>query len=153
MEIVQVIVDLLKSLGVNSTIGPQMIIFAVTYLFLNHVLFKPYLTAHLERIARTTGSEESAQKDLQEAAEIGQVYEQRARNINKEFNEIYQKNRIEAQTEYDRLIARARADSASTLEKARLSVGEQLIAAEREIASNAAHLGTEMATNLIGKEI
>src|SRR3954469_9588798 len=100
--------ELLRSLGVNSTFWIQVACFIISFSSLTFLVFIPYLRAHQEREARTVGSEESATRLIQEAHDLQQQYEQRAKVVNSQIKGAFDVQRQEAQKEYDRLVQNAR---------------------------------------------
>ena len=62
--------ELLKSLGIDSTLWSHLACFIVAYLALSTLVFRPYLRAFQERERRTVGSEEDAIRLIEEAREL-----------------------------------------------------------------------------------
>ena len=93
--------ELLKSLGINGTIGIQFVIFIVAYIILTRMVFMPYFKAYMERYNRTVGSEDDASKLIQEAEELEVEYEENAKALNVKIKNIYdseKKKAIDEQT-------------------------------------------------------
>ena len=152
MEVVDIILDLLKSLGVNSTIVYQAGIFLVTYLILSQLVFKPYLRAYLERVGRTSGSEDHAGRLLEETKSLEEEFQVKARSINEKFSQIFDRSKSDATKEQDRILGQARQDAGQILEKARLNINEQYQRVEKELQQTAQSLGKEIASCVVGKE-
>ena len=88
--------DILSALGVDATLGIQFIIFLVSYVFLVNVVFKPYHRAYEERVKRTLGNAEFAERILAETKELEIEFEQKARLLNYETKGIFDSERSEA---------------------------------------------------------
>src|SRR4051812_27285178 len=100
--------DLLIQLGVNYTLGIQLVMFLVVFAVLKNLLFEPYFKAFNERKERTLGKTELAERFVAEARELEEKYSMRAQEANDRFREVFDKSRSEAMKEYDRLIGDAR---------------------------------------------
>ena len=96
--------ELLKSLGVNSTLWYQLACFIVSYLALSNLILKPYMAALHERENRTVGGEETAIRLIEEASHLHAELEQKARAIHASVKHVYDSSRTEAMAEYDRTI-------------------------------------------------
>jgi len=81
--------ELLQSLGINSTIIVQFIIFVIAYFILTRLIFMPYFKAYMERYNRTVGSEDDASKLIQETIELESEYEENAKALNVKIKKIF----------------------------------------------------------------
>ena len=88
--------QILSSLGVNSTIWLQLACFLISYVALTQLVLKPYLAAYNERQGRTVGNEEKAVRLLEETNEIQSTYADKVRAINSEMKAIYDASRTKA---------------------------------------------------------
>lgn len=145
--------EILKILGVNSTIWIQLGCFLVAYISLSQLIFKPYMAAHKERDSRTTGGEEEAGQILQQAAELQTQYETQARAINNQTKQIYDESRNKALEEYDRAIRAARAEASSSLEKSRSAISQGVSKLKGELAKEVPGVACAIGSKLLGKEI
>src|ERR1700691_5507646 len=100
--------DLLIHLGVNNTLGIQLVTFLITFMVLKYFLFEPYYAAFNERKERTLGKTELAERFISETRELEAKYAERAQAANDRFREVFDKSRGEAVKEYDNLISEAR---------------------------------------------
>lgn len=116
--------ELLKSLGIDfNTLWIHILCFAVGYLALSNLVFKPYSKALRDREGRTVGGEELAQKLLLQAAEINSEFEQKAKAISLSIREEYDKNRQAAMKESEVLMSAARLEAGKILETSRAKYG------------------------------
>src|SRR5258705_9331734 len=109
--------DLLVQLGVNQTLPIQIATFLVCFVVLKYFLFGPYYAAFNERKDRTLGKTELAERFIAEARELEEKFGVRAQEVNDRFREVFDKSRLEAVKEYDRLINEARAKTKAIVEE------------------------------------
>lgn len=145
--------DILTSLGVDSTLWIQLVCFLVSYVTFSQLVLKPYMRALHEREKRTIGSEETAVRMIEEANELHEDYEKKARAISTQIKTYYDQSRSEAMREYDRLVTEAREQAAVTLEKARGEISGQIKAARQTLSAEIPAVGMAIASKLAGKEI
>lgn len=145
--------DILSALGVDATLGIQFIIFLVTYIFLVNVVFKPYHRAYEERVKRTHGNAEVAERILAETKELEVEFEQKARLLNYETKGIFDSERSEAMKEYDRTVSQARERAKSTMEKNRASIVRELARAREFMRSGTPDISRGVVDKLIGLEV
>ncbi len=88
--------DMLKSLGIDSTIFVQFGIFVVSYLILTRMVFKPYFQAYMERYNRTVGSEDVTSKLVEETAQLETEYEENAKALNLKIKNIFDDEKKQA---------------------------------------------------------
>ena len=96
--------DLLIQLGVNQTLAIQLVVFLIAFVALKYLLFEPYFAADNQRQERTLGKTELAERFVAEARELEEKFSTRAQEANDRFREVYDKARLEAVKEYDRLV-------------------------------------------------
>ncbi|MBK7889679.1 MAG: ATP synthase F0 subunit B [Bdellovibrionales bacterium] len=145
--------ELLKSLGINSTLWIHVACFAVAYLSLSNFLFKPYAKALRERESRTVGNEERATRMLNEAVEINTEYEQKAKSVSAAIRTEYDKSRAEALHEYDKVVTHARAEAAKALDHSRELIATELGKAKTLLAQEIPSVTSTIASKMAGKEI
>lgn len=148
-----IVVSLLRSLGVNSTIWFQLGCFFVAYLAVTELVFKPYLRAYEERQKRTVGGEETAAKTVEEIGVLQNQYESKVRALNAEIKGIYDTSRGEAQKRYDETMSAARKQADAALESTRAQITTQVEAAEHALKSEVPALGNAIASRLAGKDL
>lgn len=146
--------ELLKSLGIDvDTLWIHVLCFAVGYLSLSNLVFKPYAKALKEREGRTVGGEELAQKLLVQAAEINADYEQKAKAISASIRAEYDKNRQEAQRESEALVASARQEALKLLETSRSTITKEIASAKSALSAEVPSITAAITSKMAGKEI
>ena len=78
---------------------------------LKYVLFEPYFAAYNQRVERTLGQTELAERFVAETKELEERYSIKAAEENEKFRAVYDKTRSEAAREYDRMVTDARAQA------------------------------------------
>ena len=145
--------ELLTQIGINSMLFAHMACFIVAYMALSQLVFKPYMSALKEREARTVGSEESASRLLDEAAQIHAEFETKAKQISGTIRSEYDKSRAEAMAAYDKMVSTARQEAAQEIEKARQQIGRELKTAQQSLVAEVPSVTSTIASKLAGKEI
>jgi F0F1-type ATP synthase membrane subunit b/b' len=145
--------ELLKSLGVDSTLWIQLVCFLVSYLAFSNLILKPYAAALAEREKRTIGSEEAAVRLLENATDLESEYEVKARSLHSKIKSVYDQSRSEAGKECDRRTQLARAEATEALERSRAEISNQIVAARKALSSEVPAIGAVIASKLAGKEI
>ncbi len=145
--------EILLALGVNTTIWFQLGCFLVAFLAVSQLIFKPYLAAHNERVRRTAGQEDSAERVLQEVTSLRTQYESKAREVNSTFRAIYDQSRTEAMREHDRLVTAAREMTSKYIDENRRQIAGEMDKARKELTKEAPAVGAAIAGRLIGKEL
>lgn len=144
--------DLLSSLGVNSTLAYQFVQFVVVYFLLKYVLFRPYFAAYNERAARTVGKTELAERYVIEARELEERYAKKAQDVNAAFKAVYDQTRAEAVKEYDRLLNDARTKVKASSDQARTRIESEMSTARAQLGSEVNAVVQLINHKLIGKE-
>jgi F0F1-type ATP synthase membrane subunit b/b' len=145
--------QILNSLGVNYTLWIQLACFLISYVALTSLVLKPYAAALREREKRTFGNEETAVRLIEEANVLHTEYETKARGINAEIKQHYDRSRSEAMKEYDLKIAQARAEAAALLETSRGKIKSEIQAARQQLSGEVPVIGAAIASKLAGKDI
>jgi F-type H+-transporting ATPase subunit b len=144
--------ELLIGLGVNQTFWFQFAAFLIAYLILHFVLFVPYFRAYEERIRKTEGQTDLAERYLAESQELQAQYEIKARELNSEIKGIYDQSRVVAQKEQDRVIQQARSEAKSRLESSKATIRDQAGRARVELKAQVAGISQAITEKLLGKE-
>ena len=145
--------DILNSLGVNSTLWIQLVCFLVSYAALTQLVLKPYLAAMHEREKRTVGNEEAAGRILEEANTLFSQYETRARAINTEMKVQYDAARSAATKQAESIMTNARVEATQLLESARRKITTEVQGARTSLSNEIPAIGSAIATKLAGKDI
>ncbi len=144
---------LLKSLGIDSTLWIHVVCFAVAYLSISNLVFKPYMKALAEREKRTIGGEEQAALLLNEATEINAEYETKAKAVSASIRQEYETNRLEAMKESEVLLSAARTESAKILEASRAKIATEIKTARSLLSAEVPAITSAIASKMAGKEI
>ncbi|MCB0364239.1 MAG: ATP synthase F0 subunit B [Bdellovibrionaceae bacterium] len=145
--------EILTALGVDSTLGIQFIIFIVAYIFLTTLVFKPYHRAYEERVRRTEGNTDLAERILTESKDLEVQFEQKARALNNETKIIYDHSRSEAMKEYDRMVSQARERAKSIMEKTRLQIAHEFENARSEMNKEIPGITKSVVQKMMGQEV
>ncbi len=142
-------INLLVSLGVDSSVFYQFSIFLVSYIAMYFLVFKPYYKAYGQRVENTVGSQESNERVLEEAQEIQVEFESKTRDINSEYKKIYTQARTTAMEEYDGIVMSARAQAKSILDKAQIDIQAQFELAQNKLGPETAQISTQIKTKIL----
>ena len=145
--------DLLISLGVNSSLGVQLVIFMVTFFAMKHLLFEPYFHAYNERNARTVGQTEAAERYVFETKELEERFSAKATEINEKYRAVYDKTRSDAAKEYDRVVNEARARAKTVIDDSRGKIQAEMEKARTQLAQEIGGVSQLINQKLIGKEL
>lgn len=143
--------EILKQLGINSTIIYQFVIFVFSYIAISQLIYGPYTKALLKRTDATKGSEDFAGTLLQQASELRANYEKKAIEINSEIKTVYDQYHKEAWKEYEEIVSRARKESHDLIEKARVQIQVEIADAAKSIGSEIPAITNSITTKLLGK--
>lgn len=129
--------EVLQSLGVNSTIFFQFVIFTLTFIAMMEIAFKAFAETHEAREKNTKGSLDNVSKLQTDAQGLMKQYEDEARSVTSEIRTIFDKQRDLARKEADSFVTVARADAgqliAVTRQKVETQVREATVKAKEEI--------------------
>lgn len=145
--------ELLRGLGVNSTIGYQLVIFLITYVILHQVLFRPYYKAYLARIERTMGRTEMAERFTAEAQALQAEYESKARALSTKYRELFEASRVQANKEQDEIVNAARTHAKTTMETAKQKITSELTTARKSLEKETPVLADTIMARLLGKDL
>lgn len=129
------VLDILRSLGINSTVYYQFGIFFIAYLSMMLIVFKPYLRAYDERLARTVGGQEEAENLLIEAEQQEEIYRIEAKKLNDEIKDIFAKSNEKAKQETDEILTAAKAQADSEVLNSRRQLEQSVAEARKEMAT------------------
>ena len=144
------ILSIIHSLGINDSLFVQMAIFVFVYLMLQTIVFRPYHRAHQRRKAATIGNNETANQLIEKARKLEDAYQGKARAISAKIASIYEKERLEATAEQDKIFSESREQIQRILEKARLHVQEETALARERLSREAPQIGAAIADRLLG---
>ncbi len=145
--------EILRALGVDSTLFVHLVCFAISYFFLTTFVLKPYMAALRERENRTVGNEETAVRLIDEANHLQSQFEQKAKAINSEIKGHYDRSRSEAMAKYDQLVQGARTEANSILKNAQGEIQREISGARQALKGEIPAVTAAIASKLAGKEI
>jgi F0F1-type ATP synthase membrane subunit b/b' len=145
--------DLLIQLGVNETLGIQLGMFLVVFVFLKYLLFGPYYAAFNERKERTLGKTELAERFIAEAQELEEKFAVKAQEANDRYREVYDKSRTETMHEYDRVIADARGKAKGLVDESHQKIQKEMAAARTQLQAEVQSVAQLINNKLIGKDL
>ena len=145
--------ELLTSLGVNSSLAVQFVIFVVCYGLLKRMLFDPYFAAFDVRSARTVGTTELAEKFATETRELEKQFAARALEVNDRFRQAFEAARQDATREYDRIVAEARSRAKHVVDDTSARVKSEVDGAHAQIRADAAAVSSLISQKLVGKDV
>lgn len=145
--------ELLTQLGVNSTLGIQLIAFLVVYGVLKYVLFTPYFNAYNERSNRTVGQAELAERYVNETRELEEKFAAKATEVNERYKAVFDKTRGEAMKEYDRLVTESRDQSKRLIDETRAKIQKEMELARGQIKAEVEGVSKLINQKLIGKDV
>jgi F-type H+-transporting ATPase subunit b len=144
---------ILIQLGVNETLAIQLGLFLVVFVVLKHLLFGPYFAALMERRARTLGKTEQAEKYVAEARVLEDQYAMRAREANDMYRDAFEKGRLAANKEFERVVGEARQAAKDHTDAMRDRLGKEMVAVRSQLSQEVASVSQVINQKLIGKEI
>jgi F0F1-type ATP synthase membrane subunit b/b' len=147
------ILNLLISLGVDTTLWFQLATFLITFVAVRQLIFVPYFQAFLGRQGQTHGFQEKAEQLFAQTRELEINYQQKARGLTAEIQSIYDKARGEALKEQERIHAEASEKARLTIERAREKIREEYNKAREELIKQAPEISTAITAQLISKGI
>ena len=145
--------EILSSIGLDGTIVYHLALFLITFLVLNGLVFKPYFKAFSERAHRTEGSQDLAQEALRETEELRAQYEKKAQEMNRVHKNIYDKARVQAQGEYDKIVEEGRHRAGVVLQQNREKISSEIESARAGLADEIPAVSRTIASKLLGKEL
>lgn len=127
------VIEILKSLGVDTTVYYQFAIFFIAFFSMKTIVFKPYLDAHDERKKRTVGGEKEAVQLLAEAEEKENKYSKLAKDLNGKIKQIFSEQNTKAKKESEKIMAQAKKEVDERSEKTRKELEQSVSEARAEI--------------------
>lgn len=144
---------IIRSLGIDYTLFIQLPIFLVILFSLWFIVFKPYFETHLERLSQTTGNQDEAEALIAKTRELETIYQRKARGANLDIKTIFDREKLEAHQEQERLLIEAKEKSRLFIENAKTRVQEEYNRAREELLKESPSLGKAIASRLLSKDI
>ncbi len=149
----EAVTNIIKSLGVNDTIWIQLALFVFVFVILRTFVFKPFFKAHEGRHNATQGNEEAAEKMHAQTRELESLYQRKARSLNADVKAIYDKARLEANLEHEKIMGEAKEKARLALDKYRNHIQEEFNKAREDLIKEGPVLGAAIADKLLAEEV
>lgn len=147
------VANIITTLGIDTTLWIQLLTFVVSYIFLHMVVFTPYFKAFEARQGQTVGSNEKAEQIFAQTRELETLYQRKARNLNAEIKDIYDKVRLDAVREQEKIQAEAREKAKVAIEDARKKIQEQFNYAREELIKQTPLVSKTITEKLLPAEV
>jgi F0F1-type ATP synthase membrane subunit b/b' len=147
------VLGIFNSLGVNSTIWIQLGIFLVAYALVYLLIAKPYYAAFLERQGKTQGNQDLADTLTAQSRELEAAFQRKARSLNLDIKDVYDKARSEATREQDKITTMAREKAKAYIDQARSELTIESNRAREALIKEAPLVGQAIADRLLAKEM
>ncbi len=147
------VVNIIKALGVNDTLWIQMGIFIFSFLIIKTVIFKPFFAAFEGRHSATEGNSQSAEKIFSQTRELESLYQRKARSLNADVKAIFDKARLEANLEQERILNEAKQKAREALDKYRDQIQAEVGRAREDLIKEGPILGGAIAEKLLANEV
>ncbi|MCB0377623.1 MAG: ATP synthase F0 subunit B [Bdellovibrionales bacterium] len=144
------VLEILTSLGIDSTFFYQFVIFFIAFLSMNFIVFRPYLNAHDERIRRTVGGQKEAEDLMQSAAKEEEIYKAEARKLNSEIREIFATSNAKAKKETEEILNQAKTEADQEVEKGRKSLEATIQEVRKEMEAHIPEISKKIETKFTG---
>jgi F-type H+-transporting ATPase subunit b len=136
-------------ISLDWSIVPAILIFIVTIIALNYLLFRPVLKVQAERERRTSGLMAQTRKDLDHHLQLFDQYQATIKNARMEGYRSIEKARSEAMITRDGLLQRGRDAAEQLLAQARTEVQQQIVAAKAQLGAEAQDIARRIASTIL----
>lgn len=147
----KVVINILKSLGLNETVIPQFIIFIITFIFLNYFVFNKYLAAYEERRRRTVDSKDVDGELQSEIDKEEAKYAKEAKDINEQISAVFETRRKEAQAYSQSAMATAHTEQQQKLTTGKQSIEDAVATARAQLKSSVTEIGQLIKQRLLNR--
>ena len=144
---------ILTNLGINGSLWVNLGIYIFVMLVLTFVLFGPYFKAYKERVERTFGRAQLAERYVLETQEMQTQYEAKARELSSQYKSAFDHARSLAMREYDQLVSAARQESRRMIDGAKSKITAEADKAKAALKSEVPFVGKVIAARLLGKDL
>jgi F-type H+-transporting ATPase subunit b len=141
--------EVLQSLGINSTVFYQFAIFAVTLLVLMNLVFKPFAEACEQRESKTKGSVDNVASLEADSQALYQKYETEARQVTGEIKKIFDLQREQGRKEAEGLTSRAKEEAVTLVTRTRKEVETPMQSATAQAQGEIPQLVQAMVNKLL----
>ena len=144
------VLEILTSLGIDTTVFYQFFIFFVAYISMNHIVFKPYLKAHDERLRRTVGGEEQAKNLQEDTVKLEEQYSLEAKKLNDEIKTIFGEQNQKALKQKTEILEKARKDAEAKVQAGRSALDEAVSDARQAIGQQIPDISEKIENKFMG---
>ena len=136
-------------ISLDWSIVPAIIIFVLTILALNYLLFRPVLRVQAEREKRTTGLMTQTRRDLDHHLQLFDQYQATIKNARMEGYRLIEKARSEALLYRSSTLESGRNDAEQLIREARDSIKSQVLAAKVRLEYEAQEMARRIASAIL----
>lgn len=140
-------------ISLDISILYQIILFVILWLILNKVLFQPYLQLLDERERRTSGAEHDSADLEQEGSRLRAQYEEKIAQAQTAGYAAKDGIVQDGRQQREKILAQAREDASSALERVRHEVAMALAQEKQLAATEAAVVAGEMVSKALGRKV
>jgi len=146
-------VQILYDLGVNQTFWIQLAYFLISYFFVSQFLIKPY-KANLEFRKKNTGGSLTHASTLNvETEKLMIQYQEKAKAQNATAQTVFEKLRLEAQGEEERLIGSSRKKGNEIIDQTKKKVITELSLARDQLKAQVPLISELIASRVLGRKV
>lgn len=136
-------------ISLDWSIVPAIIIFVLTILALNYLLFRPVLRVQAEREKRTTGLMTQTRRDLDHHLQLFDQYQATIKNARMDGYRLIEKARSEALLYRSSTLESGRNDAEQLIREARDSIQSQVLAAKVRLEYEAQEMARRIASAIL----
>jgi F-type H+-transporting ATPase subunit b len=140
---------ILRQLELDYTFWVQFIIFAVVFVILGNVYFKPFLKLFEARHKRTVEDRQAAEKMMAEAQAKFEEYKQQISLERTKTRKEYETLLDQAKREETELLAQARGEAKKITQEASDSISQQRAELKRQLESDVESLAKQISETLL----
>jgi F-type H+-transporting ATPase subunit b len=136
-------------ISLDWSLVPAIIIFVLTIIILNTLLFRPVLKVQAERESRTTGLMSRTRQDLDHHMRLFDEYQATIRNARMEGYRSVDKRRAEALQYRARTLENGRNSAEQLIVEARGSIRDQVVDAKVRLERDALEIARQIASAIL----
>jgi F-type H+-transporting ATPase subunit b len=136
-------------ISIDWSIVPAILIFIVTVIALNYLLFRPVTRVQADREKRTTGLMSQTRQDLDHHLHLFDEYQATIKNARVEGYRLVEKARSEAMLYRSSLLEKGRGDAEQMIQEARNSIQGQVMAAKGRLESEVQEIAHRIASAIL----
>lgn len=136
-------------ISLDWSILPAILIFIITVVALNYLLFRPVTRVQAEREQRTTGLMSRTRQDLAHHLQLFDQYQATIKNARMEGYRLVDKSRSQALHYRSGLLEKGRNDAERLIQEARGSIQSQVLAAKDRLEREAQEMACRIASAIL----